>query len=433
MAKQKGEKIRIETVGGEAEVIEQLGSGGQGAVYRVRFAGKDYALKWYHKPQSEAFYNNLKDNIARGAPNSNFLWPQFLTKKDADGCFGYLMDLRRPEYKDFGSFLLAKTKFSNTAAMIEAAVNICVSFRELHNRGYSYQDLNDGNFFINPQNGDVLICDNDNVAPPDVNTGILGKCRYMAPEIVTGANRPNTQSDRFSLAVILFLLFFNNHPLDGKMIVECPLLTENLEKEFYGTRPVFIYDRDNDSNRPLQTINQNVVRKWLLFPEYVRESFINQFSNTLLHNPQQRQTEKEWLTNCILRLRHDLVVCPNCGNENFVNPETGKFDCGGCNNTFAPPIIVSGNFRVTVSKGKFVYEYVSRQDSENWNVKTGEIVESRRTPGLFGLKNLTCDVWQLTKRDGTTQPIATDQFAPLLNGNQVNFGNGTTAKIEQYV
>ena len=30
--------------------------------------------------------------------------------------------------------------------------------------GYSYQDLNDGNFFINPQSGDVLICDNDNVA-----------------------------------------------------------------------------------------------------------------------------------------------------------------------------------------------------------------------------------------------------------------------------
>ena len=28
----------------------------------------------------------------------------------------------------------------------------------------SYQDLNDGNFFIDPQTGKVLICDNDNVA-----------------------------------------------------------------------------------------------------------------------------------------------------------------------------------------------------------------------------------------------------------------------------
>lgn len=38
----------------------------------------------------------------------------------------------------------------------------------LHRHGYSYQDLNDGNFFINPESGDVLICDNDNVMPQGV-------------------------------------------------------------------------------------------------------------------------------------------------------------------------------------------------------------------------------------------------------------------------
>jgi len=152
----------------------------------------------------------------------------------------------------------------------------------------------------------------------------------------------------------------------------------------------------------------------------------------MLHNQQERQTEKEWLTNAILRMRNELVVCPKCRTENFVNP-SGKFVCESCKAVLAPPIIVAGNYRLAVCNKKPVYEYITCSISENWNVKTGEIVESRRTPGLFGLKNLTRDVWQLILKDGTSRPIEPDKSAPLLNGNKVNFGNGTTAIIEQSV
>ena len=67
------------------------------------------------------------------------------------------------------------------------SLDICCAFRALHLKGLSYQDLNDGNFFINGETGRVLICDNDNVAPDgDNTTGIRGKARYMAPEVVSG-------------------------------------------------------------------------------------------------------------------------------------------------------------------------------------------------------------------------------------------------------
>ena len=58
----------------------------------------------------------------------------------------------------------------------------------------------------------MLICDNDNVAPYGDNLGIAGKCRYMAPEVVLGKKRPDLHTDRFSLAVVLYLLLFLNHP-----------------------------------------------------------------------------------------------------------------------------------------------------------------------------------------------------------------------------
>lgn len=82
-----GSKIKIIT-GGEATVLSKLGEGGQGAVYKVSYYNKEYALKWYHKPGKPEFYNNLKHNVEKGSPDSHFLWPLFLTGKDEDGVTG---------------------------------------------------------------------------------------------------------------------------------------------------------------------------------------------------------------------------------------------------------------------------------------------------------------------------------------------------------
>ena len=180
--------------------------------------GKDYALKWYHNgaiANPKRFYKNLTDNIAKGAPTSAFLWPLYLTEPK-DGSFGYIMNLREKKYKDFSDFLLVKVRFGSISAAITACLNITNGFRDLHRKGFSYQDLNDGNFFIDPQTGDVLICDNDNVSPFGDNLGIAGKARYMAPEVVRNIKKPNTMTDRFSLAVILFRILFLDHPLEGK-------------------------------------------------------------------------------------------------------------------------------------------------------------------------------------------------------------------------
>ena len=50
----QGDKIKIST-GGEVSVLQELGSGGQGTVYKVQFNHKEYALKWYHKSVNQSF------------------------------------------------------------------------------------------------------------------------------------------------------------------------------------------------------------------------------------------------------------------------------------------------------------------------------------------------------------------------------------------
>lgn len=425
-----GDTLKIIS-GGEATVESELGSGGQGIVYKVSYYNKEYALKWYYKPGKPEFYNNLKHNVDQGSPSPLFLWPLFLTEKDKDGCYGYLMELRPSEYKEFGDFLLAKVQFASVEAMVEAGINICIGFRKLHGQGYSYQDLNDGNFFINPANGNILICDNDNVAPYGTNTGILGKCRYMAPEVVTRKSEPNAQSDRFSLAVILFLLLFNNHPLEGEQVAKCACMTEKNEKVFYGTRPVFIYDPKDTNNRPVPGIHVNVLNYWKQFPDNVRQVFTEQFSHEALHNPGIRITEKEWLTELLLPLRHSLIRCPHCGREIFARiTDQPTFTCEDCGHTSTrPPLLQSGNFKVVPCPNKKIYQYITDRGQPKLHACTGIIVESKKTPGLYGMRNLTSNTWILTTKSGKTRSIEPQQAAPLLVGNMISFGNGTTAHV----
>jgi serine/threonine protein kinase len=157
----------IQTKSFKKVVVDNLlGEGGQGAVYRVDYDGKEKALKWYSGKKinnPEKFYANLENNIKKGKPTNAFLWPEDITVYDGTA-FGYIMDLRPGDYKDFSKFLIGKEGFASITAMTNAALHISAGFRALHNSGYSYQDLNDGNFFINPKDGKVLICDNDNVS-----------------------------------------------------------------------------------------------------------------------------------------------------------------------------------------------------------------------------------------------------------------------------
>lgn len=191
------QRIPLE-IGGSCTVKRELGRGGQGIVYLVDLNGKDMALKWYTSIPSEAFYRNMQKLIDRKPPLDAFIWPLYLTKRK-DGQFGYIMKLRPDGYYEFGQYMLARQQFANFYAMLNAAMKICEGFRYLHLDGFSYQDLNDGNFFIRPSDGDLLICDNDNVSPYGTQSGIKGKMRYMAPENCQGGQPRQIQRQIFAL------------------------------------------------------------------------------------------------------------------------------------------------------------------------------------------------------------------------------------------
>lgn len=420
------EKIELK-VGGSVTIKKKLGEGGQGVVYLVDLNGKEYALKWYSHPCEQAFYDNLDNNIKNGAPTDAFLWPQYLTAWK-EKHFGYLMAVRPGEYKDFSHYLLAKVRFGSLSAMINAALQISNSFRELHRKGYSYQDLNDGNFFIHPQTGDVLICDNDNVAPYGKNLGIAGKCRYMAPEVVLSKTKPNADSDRFSLAVMLFMLLFNNHPLEGKMIASVPCMTEEYERRFYGSSPIFIFDPANDNNRPVMGIHTNAMRRWPIFPKFVQEAFVHAFGSEGIHEPQKRKPENEW-QKLFVRLRNKTVQC-SCGGETFIDAVAAESTCVNCGKKLGKPLMLSvGRNRVAMFPGQKTYSCHTKESSDDFRAATGEVIRNKNNPSLWGLRNLSPDVWYMTMPDGSQKDVKSGEVVPILKGVAVTFAGGVKGEM----
>lgn len=75
--------------GNKYTVVNLLGAGGQGEVYDVECDGKHYALKWYFKGSATARQKKLLEEIiAKGAPDSSFLWPMELIVPSQGNLFG---------------------------------------------------------------------------------------------------------------------------------------------------------------------------------------------------------------------------------------------------------------------------------------------------------------------------------------------------------
>ena len=408
----KGMTVHL-TDGGTAVVEKELGRGGQGIVYAVKVGDKRMALKWYTIRTDDRFYDNLAENIRNGAPSDVFLWPQHLTRKEY-GSFGYIMKLRPEGYYEFTSYLRAQHSFDSYHAITVAAMEICEGFKALHALGLSYQDLNDGNFFIDPKTGHVLIVDNDNVYPHREKSGIMGKARFMAPEVVASQN-PNAHSDKFSLAVILFLLFCGNHPFEGARVTACPCLTEEYEKRFYGSEILFIYDPDDSSNRPVRGVHSNVLRHWPTLPGILRRTFITEFSKDRLLNPTRRLTELQWQS-VITAVRDNLVICPHCGEETYIDGEKGCH-CMNCRHTFdVPNILQIESRRLALTKGNLLY--IDRDE-----IPDVEVIQDKADKSMLLLKNISGTKWSVDTPSGRTKIVSPGEVMPVKKGLIVTFGS----------
>lgn len=400
--------------------------------YEVEFLGNRQLFKWYTKSACndlQSFRTNLETLFKDTKCPSYVLKPTIFTKPNSSGCFGciYANSTRNYftlrdiingytlEYNNEHLPQRTKVKFKNIDAIVNCSVNVAKIFHNLHSKENFFYSFYEEDLLINIENGDVLL-DISNAITRNKEPYTLNKgCIYLAPELLSEKDVPNKFSDNYTLSVLLFRIFFHNHPLEGKAVVDDLSLDFKNQIKYYGNKATFIYDKNNSSNRPVRGVHFAVISMWEKYPQYIREAFMYNFGEKLF-SPAERYSPTQWL-DLLLRLESDILPCV-CGRIDFsflyeLTPET-FYQCQKCGSKYHSIYFKKKKFRLPIHEGNKVYATFLKDNPKPYNDVIGIVQENKIHANVFGLLNVSKNPWNCTIKNGEFKIINPNNTLPIF-------------------
>jgi serine/threonine-protein kinase len=203
------------------EIIELLGAGGMGAVYKARQAGLDRVVALKILPEEFAHDVKFALRFTREARTlAKLNHPNIVSVFE----FGKVQDTYYflMEFVD-GSTLRDVVSSGQLSPQHSLAIvpHLCDALQFAHDKGVIHRDIKPENILI-AKDGSVKIADfglsrilgNEN--QPTVLTGthqIMGTPRYMAPEQLAGARGVDHRADIYSLGVVFYEMLTGELPI----------------------------------------------------------------------------------------------------------------------------------------------------------------------------------------------------------------------------
>lgn len=204
---------------GRYEIIEELGAGGMGRVYRAydRKVEEEVALKLIRpeiaadRRTLERFRNEIK--TARMITHKNVCRTHDLGE-EGRSLFITMEYVRGEDLKS----LIRKTRSLTTGASVELARQVAEGLGEAHRLGVVHRDLKPGNIMID-RHGVAKIMDFGIARSPGgrgttAEGAIIGTPEYMSPEQVEGKTA-DARADIYALGVVLFEMVTGRPPFEG--------------------------------------------------------------------------------------------------------------------------------------------------------------------------------------------------------------------------
>ena len=443
-----------------------LKSGGEGTVFRSK-DGR-WVVKIYHPGKVKSEKREDLEKITRlcaylGSDEEQFLcWPQAVVQtvdgKPEIGCLTKFMAL--PKLSDINQSRYAAERQVQSGKSwshyLQIARGIARTVRVLHKYGAVHADLSNNNFFVNPNDCNVILFDLDGLIIEGGHTHghVLGTKGMIAREIMVRNSdkeaQPNELSERHSLAVqILQTLLFRN--------VFKPLVTydeTDMDKDDdigWGLRLTFSEDPKDTRNLPknlgLPLTQDGELSYKILTPGL--KKLTERACMEGVRNPEKRPSAQDWI-NTLSYALDELYLCQHC-HLHFPYPhwiqEVKERSCPFCGQPVGgnlPSIIAiyepDGHGKYLVAQRYLVMSHswqlfpdvldprvgskkdppMSRKKEE---VSIGFVVRDGKRGGNR-LVNNEGGVWRAAQPGVTGLPIARKgESLPLIPGTIINLGD----------
>ena len=352
--------------------------------------------------------------------------------------FGYVMPLvPTPPFVEMAEVMTRRAVPSFTA-LVRGCVALAHAIATLHQAGFCYRDLSHTNLMIDPVDGDIRIFDVDNVVPitRSISPTVGGTRGYMPPEALTGRVEPGPRADLHALAVLVFILLANHHPLVGRREFEFPVLDDAGYVDLYGRNARFIFNRKRDENRPDPARHGNAIAYWNIFPDHLKLRFHQAFDDGLFV-VSKRVTAASWVST-LQTLADGIHLCPACGAENYDDPLAGASPlCWSCKHPRAERLLLRGaQTRVALHPGRPLVPATTIRPrhltgATNATGPPLAVVEpAADDPVRLVLRNCADHAWRSVSA-GHEAPIMVKpgDRLPLVAGTWVDFGEGGPMEV----
>jgi serine/threonine protein kinase len=466
--------VTVKTAEGKSYQYVDDGSPMQGGLKDVYFSpDKSYVVAFFRDPQDFNAKDRLANIVKRYRESifnqaggdywkNLYCWPYDMVEHDSrlgiivpayDSCFFFQKGFNQgaanfssikgeekqgkwfaaPQYRNKDYKLhLDPSELGDWGKFIRICLNISRAVRRMHAAGLAHSDLSYRNVLIDPVTGRASIIDIDGLVvpgrfPPDV----LGTPDFIAPEVIAtmhldrkDSNRklPSMQTDRYALAVMIYMYLLYRHPLRGGKFHDAdPQKDEELTM---GKNALFIEHPTDTSNRPKLSHIRPTHLPWADITKvpykvcgpYLMQLFDRAFIDGL-HNPSARPTAQDW-EDALIKTVDLMQPCqnPKCEQKWFVFDNTTTPKCPFCGSLYKGQLPVldlyyaptQGNFRlenhrIMVYSGQNIYQWhIDRNITPNERLTE----EQRKAVGDFHFHN---GKWILINRNMPTLKDITEQ------------------------
>ncbi len=419
---------RAGVLAGRYTTEQFISTEGQADAHAAEVDGQPVMLTWIFPaeatPEKRALLEKL---IQQGPPTASFLWPTTLVESTDVPGFGYLTSLRDRRFRTIED-LVKQWVEPTFHTLTTALLGFVDSFTALHLKGLCHRDLSPRNVFFDPDTGAVLFVYADNIVPEGA-AGAPRLLRFAAPELVRGEAAPGVQSDLHTLSALLFYMMMVHHPLEGERALNVPAFDRATEQRLFGVDPVFIFDPNNDTNRPVPGYHVRVQDYWSLYPQFIRDLFVQAFTTGLRDPYGGRVRASEW-RKALVNLRDTIIYCAQCSAENFYDLAALKASggkpgkCWSCKNDLVlPPRLRVGDAVVMLNYNTQLYpHHVDPDKAYDFSAPVAEVTRHPTNPNIWGLRNLTLEKWVITLTDGTIKDVEAGRSMTMTPGVKINFG-----------